>query len=88
MFKILYDFGTTLAPSFASDEVRTNMKLFTDYHSKGMAHCPICTHTVPADIEVVKKGKFARVTPGQRCQRCGSSLDVAIVIEAPEAQAA
>jgi Zn ribbon nucleic-acid-binding protein len=49
----------------------------------GQAHCPICTHTVTADIDL--KGKFARVAPGQKCPRCASSLDVAIVIQIPEA---
>lgn len=59
------------------------MKAFVDNHTKGQAHCPICTHTVPADIDL--RGKFARVEPGQRCPRCNSSLDVAVVIQIPEA---
>jgi hypothetical protein len=46
-------------------------------------HCPICTHTVPATIDII--GKRTRVTPGQRCPRCNSSLDVAIVLQAAEA---
>jgi ssDNA-binding Zn-finger/Zn-ribbon topoisomerase 1 len=49
----------------------------------GQVHCPICTHTVPADIDL--KGKYPRVAPGQRCPRCGSSLDVAVVVQVPEA---
>ena len=49
----------------------------------GMAHCPICTHTVPAVIDIV--GKRARVSPGQRCPRCTSPLDVAIVVQFEEA---
>jgi len=59
------------------------MKALVQNHILGQAHCPICTHTVPADIDL--KGKFARVAPGQRCPRCASSLDVAIVIQIPEA---
>jgi len=43
-----------------------------------LAHCPICTHNVPARIEIVEKR--VRVTPGQRCPRCGSTLDVAVVL--------
>jgi hypothetical protein len=43
----------------------------------------MCTHTVPAEIEV--KGKLARTAPGQTCARCGSSLDVAVVVQIPEA---
>lgn len=59
------------------------MKAFADTQLKGQVHCPICTHTVPADIDV--RGKYPRVTPGQRCPRCASSLDVAVVIQIPEA---
>jgi hypothetical protein len=59
------------------------MKALVESQLKGLAHCPICTHTVPADIDL--RGKFARVAPGQRCPRCLSSLDVAVVIQIPEA---
>ena len=59
------------------------MKAFADNQIKGQAHCPICTHTVPADIDL--RGKYPRVTPGQRCPRCASSLDVAVVVQIPEA---
>jgi hypothetical protein len=43
----------------------------------------MCTHTVPAEIDL--KGKYARVAAGQKCPRCGSSLEVAMVILVPEA---
>jgi uncharacterized protein YbaR (Trm112 family) len=43
-----------------------------------LVHCPICTHNVPARIEVVKK--TIRVVPGQKCPRCRSTLDVAMVL--------
>jgi hypothetical protein len=59
------------------------MKTLTENQFKGLAHCPICTHTVPADIDL--RGKYARVAPGQKCPRCHSSLDVAVVIQIPEA---
>jgi hypothetical protein len=59
------------------------MKALVENQLKGLAHCPICTHTVPADIDL--RGKFARVAPGQRCPRCLSSLDVAVVVQIPEA---
>jgi len=52
-------------------------------HTQGLAHCPICTHTVPADIDI--KGKIPRVTKGSKCPRCGSSLEVAVVVQVPEA---
>jgi len=40
---------------------------------------------VPAEVDLKGKLKFARVSPGQRCTRCGASLDVAVVIEVPQA---
>jgi hypothetical protein len=52
-------------------------------HTQGLAHCPICTHTVPADIDL--KGKVPRVAKGSKCPRCGSSLEVAVVVQVPEA---
>jgi hypothetical protein len=59
------------------------MRVFIESQLKGLAHCPICTHTVPAELDL--KPKRPRVVPGQRCPRCGSSLDVAIVVQIPEA---
>jgi hypothetical protein len=59
------------------------MKTFVESHTKGQAHCPICTHTVPADIEF--KGKYPRVAAGQKCPRCKSSLEVAVVVQFSEA---
>ena len=59
------------------------MKTLRENHIHGLAHCPICTHTVPAEIDL--KGKYARVAAGQQCPRCGSCLEVALVIQIPEA---
>jgi hypothetical protein len=59
------------------------MKTFTASQLQGQAHCPICTHNVPAEIDL--KAKYPRVVPGQRCPRCHSSLDVAVVVQIPEA---
>ncbi len=59
------------------------MKAIFENHTQGQAHCPICTHTVPAQIDI--RGKYPRVAAGQKCPRCGSSLDVAVVIQIPEA---
>jgi hypothetical protein len=59
------------------------MKAFTEDRTLGRVHCPICTHTVPAEIEF--RGKEPRVAPGQRCPRCRSSLDVAVLVQVPEA---
>ncbi len=61
------------------------MKTLIESHTRGQALCPICTHTVPAEIDLKGKLRFARVSPGQRCPRCGASLDVAVVIEVPQA---
>lgn len=46
---------------------------------RGWAYCPICTHTVQA--QVVLKGKSAYVKPGQKCPRCSSSLEAASVVD-------
>ena len=59
------------------------MKTLFESHTEGLAHCPICTHTVPAEIDL--KGKYPRVAQGQKCRRCGSSLEVAVVVQIPEA---
>jgi hypothetical protein len=59
------------------------MKL-NDSKFNDLVHCPICTHNVPANIEVIKKRM--RVVPGQKCPRCHSTLDAAVVL--PQLQAA
>ena len=59
------------------------MKALVENNIKGQVHCPICTHTVQAVIDL--KGRYARVAPGQKCPRCSSSLDVAVVVQIPEA---
>jgi len=59
------------------------MKHYNALHVAGQVHCPICTHTVPAELDL--GGKRPRVTTGQRCPRCGSSLDVAVIVQIPEA---
>jgi len=46
--------------------------------SKGKAYCPICTHTVEA--QVVLAGKRAWVKFGQKCPRCRSPLEAAAVL--------
>jgi hypothetical protein len=50
---------------------------------RGQVHCPICTHTVGADVEQL--GKIVRVAPGQKCPRCAATLDVAAVMQVLEA---
>jgi hypothetical protein len=60
------------------------MKAMVEKQIDGQALCPICTHTVPAHVSMVK-GKNPRVAPGQKCPRCSASLDVAVVVRIPEA---
>ncbi|HXK01605.1 MAG TPA: hypothetical protein VMS37_04330 [Verrucomicrobiae bacterium] len=59
------------------------MKSMLEHNTQGLAHCPICTHTVPADIDL--RGRYPRVAKGQKCPRCGSSLEVAVVVQIPDA---
>jgi DNA-directed RNA polymerase subunit RPC12/RpoP len=44
---------------------------------KGEVYCPLCTHTVVAMVKYA--GKQAKVTPGQKCSHCGSSIDAGFV---------
>jgi hypothetical protein len=44
----------------------------------GKAHCLMCTHTVSANVEYTPR--TMRVAPGQKCERCGVSLDVAVAL--------
>ncbi len=50
---------------------------------KGRVYCPICTHTVDAEVDLT--GKRAKVLPGQKCPRCRAALDAGMVIQLPEA---
>ncbi len=45
----------------------------------GAAHCPMCTHNVPAYVIVAGRRVF--VKPGQKCPRCAGTLDAAYVLE-------
>ncbi len=51
---------------------------------KGTAYCPICTHTVPAMIQLIAKQRPS-VVPGQKCARCASALDAGIVFSVQQA---
>jgi DNA-directed RNA polymerase subunit RPC12/RpoP len=53
------------------------------YEAHGQAHCPACTHNV--DVMITYKGRHAKVTPGQRCPRCGSSIDAGFVLRYDQA---
>jgi hypothetical protein len=43
-----------------------------------LAYCPICTHTVQA--EVIRGAKRLIVKPGQKCSHCHSPLDAGYVM--------
>jgi len=55
------------------------MKATLEKMLPAQVHCPICTHTVSADVDAT--GKKLRVVPGQKCTRCASPLDAAFVLE-------
>ena len=44
----------------------------------GAVHCPMCTHTVAAEIAQQNRRMF--VKPGQKCPRCSSTLDAAYIL--------
>jgi hypothetical protein len=46
----------------------------------GLVYCPLCTHSVGAKIQRVKK--VWKVVAKQPCPRCHSALDAAFVIRA------
>ncbi len=59
------------------------MKALMENRKAGQVHCPMCTHTVMAELDL--SGKRPRVAPGQKCPRCRASLDVAVIVQVPEA---
>jgi hypothetical protein len=53
-----------------------------------LVYCPICTHSVPANVTLVRNAagrRVPRVVAGQRCARCSSPLDAAYVLKVNEA---
>ncbi|MGO9229956.1 MAG: hypothetical protein ACLQKA_12225 [Bryobacteraceae bacterium] len=59
------------------------MRAPVERHTLGQVFCPICTRTVPAELDL--RGKRAKVADGERCPRCQSSLEVAVIVQIPEA---
>jgi endogenous inhibitor of DNA gyrase (YacG/DUF329 family) len=51
--------------------------------AQAQVHCPICTHTVSAQVDII--ARRVKVSAGQKCPRCGSSLDAAAVVYIREA---
>ena len=56
----------------------SNAKLAIVRIQKGWVQCPICTHTVEADVLV--RGRHLFTKPGQKCARCASTLDAACIV--------
>ena len=53
-----------------------------------LVYCPMCTHTVPGRVTTVRNAagrKVPVVLAGQRCARCTSPLDAAVVVRIQEA---
>jgi len=53
------------------------------YIETGKVHCPMCTHTVDAQLEA--HPRYSVVKPGQKCPRCEGSLDAAWIMHVPKA---
>ena len=52
---------------------------------RARVHCPICTHTVQAEVVTVGDGwnrRKMKVVEGQKCGRCSATLDAAYILEA------
>ncbi len=49
----------------------------------GSVYCPICTHTVEAEVMVT--GRLVHVRPGQKCPRCAALLDAGYVLRQQQA---
>jgi hypothetical protein len=49
----------------------------------GKVYCPMCTHTVDAEIE--RRELRTIVRPGQKCPRCTASLDAGYIFRTPRA---
>lgn len=42
-------------------------------------YCPMCTHTV--DAEILRNDKRAFVKPGQKCAHCSAALDAGYIFK-------
>jgi hypothetical protein len=46
--------------------------------STAKVYCPMCTHTVDAEVE--QHVKHTRVKRGQKCPRCSAALDAGYIM--------
>jgi hypothetical protein len=47
-------------------------------------YCPMCTHTVEAEVVQLTDSAWNRklkVAPGQKCRRCATLLDAAYILD-------
>ncbi|MBI1788737.1 MAG: hypothetical protein HYR60_14460 [Acidobacteria bacterium] len=51
--------------------------------SPAVLYCPICTRYVDGQVE--QAGRKLQAAPGQKCPRCASTLDAAIVVQLRQA---
>jgi len=58
-------------------------KAVTAIVEMGKVYCPMCTHTVDAEVEHHARHSLAR--PGQKCPRCSASLDAGYILRARQA---
>jgi uncharacterized protein (UPF0212 family) len=70
----------------------TNVKTMTPPDAatavSGQVYCPICTHTVSAQVVFGRNAvgkRIAKSVPGQKCPRCSAPLDAAFVIRTLQA---
>ena len=57
--------------------MKSSTEVVKTQEAKSQVYCPMCTHTVEAMVTF--SGKQAKVTPGQKCAHCGSSIDAGFV---------
>ena len=50
---------------------------------RGKVYCPMCTHTVDADVE--HNARHSKVKAGQRCPRCSAALDAGYIMRIGQA---
>jgi C4-type Zn-finger protein len=50
---------------------------------RARVYCPICTHTVEAEVVALETGyrRKMKVIEGQKCRRCSAALDAAYILD-------
>jgi hypothetical protein len=67
----------------------TMLATATPVERQANVYCPMCTHTVTAKVVRGQSLRSLRPTltvkPGQKCQRCHSSIDAGVIMRLLEA---